>query len=86
MSKKEEYKVNDSLYGVSFPELTPSDVPDNNFCWHRLPCGICRLTNQQCPKLNNSQPYGTLTNTLNNTTGDAPKPDLENYSISVCKK
>lgn len=20
-----------------------------NDCWHKLPCGICRITNQMCP-------------------------------------
>lgn len=26
-------------------------VTDYNYCSNRLPCGICRLTNSQCPKV-----------------------------------
>lgn len=26
-----------------------------NYCSNRLPCGVCRLTNSQCPKV----PYNT---------------------------
>ena len=22
---------------------------DTKWCWHRLPCGICTMTNQPCP-------------------------------------
>lgn len=29
---------------------------DYNACAQRLPCGICRLTNSQCPKI--GWPYG----------------------------
>lgn len=22
---------------------------NNSFCWNRLPCGVCRMTNMMCP-------------------------------------
>lgn len=63
-----------------YPGFTPNDIPDANFCWHRLPCGICKLTNLPCPKAQAQQP--TITWTTNKI--EDPKPDLENHS--VCKK
>ena len=74
-----------------YPGFTPSDVPDPNFCWHRLPCGICKLTNQPCPKTCSSSPTVTW-NTIapfkvfKDTASkvEDPKPDLENHSI--CKE
>lgn len=32
------------------PSKTTADPPDNvQYCWERLPCGVCRRTNQPCP-------------------------------------
>ena len=31
----------------TWPPFTTSEY---NACPHRLPCGICRITNDQCPK------------------------------------
>lgn len=25
---------------------------DTNYCWHRLPCGRCKLTMNKCPEVN----------------------------------
>lgn len=38
---------------------------DHEYCCHRLPCGVCRLTNTQCPKM-----FGSITVTCN-PCGDA---------------
>lgn len=27
---------------------------DTNYCWHRLPCGRCKLTMDKCPEANGS--------------------------------
>ena len=32
----------------------PTQPYDYNYCPHRLPCGICRLTNQPCSRLTNA--------------------------------
>lgn len=29
----------------------------DNYCWCRLPCGICSRTGQQCPKVSGSELY-----------------------------
>lgn len=50
---------------------------DTNYCWHRLPCGICERTNQQCPKAGNqfyyqgiqTNPCGGLSTTATTATG-----------------
>ena len=55
----------------------PSDIPDANFCWHRLPCGICRLTNTQCPKSTISQPF-----TQPYVTWDTATPPTKGTTIS----
>ena len=47
-----------------------------NYCWHRLPCGICDRTNQQCPKAGNqfyyhgiqTNPCGGLSTTATNSS------------------
>ena len=83
-----KYWTKDSLYRGPSPYIypdyptapQPSDIPDANFCWHRLPCGICKLTNLPCPKAQAQQP--TITWTTNKI--EDLKPDLENHSI--CKK
>ena len=34
------------------PSKTPLKNEDTEYtkgCWHKLPCGICRITNQPCP-------------------------------------
>ena len=50
-------------YGESCTHYTESTVNDpykdsqttaypkygSQQCWHRLPCGVCRMTNQPCP-------------------------------------
>jgi len=64
---------------------TNIDFGDSNYCWHLLPCGICRLTNAPCPKYNGqsypnqpfypNQPYITWTTRTND-----PLPDLNNHS------
>ena len=28
---------------------TITDIPNYNECAHRLPCGVCRMTNNLCP-------------------------------------
>ncbi len=33
---------------------------DNSFCWNRLPCGVCRMTNMMCP-IGNNRPTITWT-------------------------
>lgn len=33
-----------------------------DYCYNRLPCGICRLTNSQCPKC-----VGTIVNWLSDS-------------------
>ena len=39
---------------------------DHEYCCHRLPCGVCRLTNTQCPKM-----FGSITTVTCNPCGDA---------------
>ena len=37
----------DDFYNTS---TTAADPPcQAQYCWERLPCGICRRTNRQCP-------------------------------------
>lgn len=56
---------------------TSTNFTTNNFCWHRLPCGMCRLTGMQCPKAGPyegpSYPYSPITWT---STGVSVNPDV----------
>lgn len=48
------------------------------YCYNRLPCGICRLTNSQCPKC-----AGTTINWSNDITTDAT--NLKDSKITSTK-
>lgn len=56
---------------------TSTNFTENNFCWHRLPCGMCRLTGMQCPKAGPyevpSYPYSPITLT---STGVSVNPNV----------
>ena len=41
-----------------------------NYCAHRLPCGICRMTNQICPIWNGCGVYPITTWTTEGVTYD----------------
>ena len=68
------------------PGTTSSSITytDSNFCWHRLPCGICRLTGMQCPKAgayeSPSYPYSPIT-WSNPLEGDSNKVT---YAMNTC--
>ena len=34
-----------------------------NYCWYRLPCGLCQRTGQQCPKAYSLQGWTVTTAT-----------------------
>ena len=63
-------------YGPS----TPNDVPTEEDCPSRLPCGICRLTNMPCPKMKKEY----ITWISNKST--SPYQDNLNHSESNFKK
>ena len=63
-------KSNTTQTTSTWPPYTTSEY---NVCAHKLPCGICRITNAQCPKF--GWGYGPITYgtdiTCNTTEGKA---------------
>lgn len=64
-------RTNDRTYydtgtGTSVHQVPTQPCDYNyNYCPHRLPCGICRLTNQSCGRLTNTiQPIWTTLPTI----------------------
>lgn len=50
MVEKDCINIPQSTTGAPSSNITIGNYPGGSFCWHRLPCGICRLTGMQCPK------------------------------------
>jgi len=52
----------------SYTTCYPQGESYGQYCFNRLPCGICTRTNQMCPLVSNSQPstpFIYCNNTLN---------------------
>lgn len=49
-----------------------------DYCANRLPCGICRLTNTQCPKI-----FGPITTVTCNSCGDAVPTTSATSAVST---
>ena len=43
--------------GTTTTAVPSSCTTYGNYCWNRLPCGICTRTNQICPLGGNLNPY-----------------------------
>jgi len=77
MVEKDCVNIPQSTTGATSSSITIGDYPGGSFCWHRLPCGICRLTGMQCPKAGPyevpSYPYSPITWT---STGVSVNPTV----------
>ena len=50
--------------------LNCTEYTHSNYCWYKLPCGICTRTNQMCPIGASNTPIVTWTST---STGEMKK-------------
>lgn len=46
--------MNNTIYQQQDNTYIPTPTPNySEYCFDRLPCGVCRLTNQMCPMVSN---------------------------------
>ena len=69
--------------GTSYTYTTNYPLENNygQYCFNRLPCGICTRTNQMCPLVSNSQPSSPFiycdSLPTNNTSSNIKDDDIK---------
>lgn len=74
-------------YTYSYPEGLGNDY--SQYCFSRLPCGICTRTNQMCPLVSNSQPSSPFIycNSFSNSVSSNNKDDIKaTCSMTITEK